>query len=112
MEVANIPPGVAGFDIAGAAAGGGRSPHGIVVLEKLGELRCALVKSLIALGWLRDIVLVLLFCAGNHLRHTVPTIGITIMAGTLIIFAERFVWSWHLCDLREKNASSSDRSSS
>jgi hypothetical protein len=64
------------------------------------------VKSLIALGWLRDIVLILLFCAGNHLRHDTPLIGLTIMAGTLIIFAERFVWSWHLCDLREKQSQS------
>lgn len=66
-----------------------------------------MVKSLIALGWLRDIVLVLLFCAGNHLRHSTPAIGLTIMVGALIIFAERFVWSWHLCDLREKQAESS-----
>jgi hypothetical protein len=65
------------------------------------------VKSLIALGWLRDIVLVLLFCAGNHIRHTSPAVGLTIMVGTLVIFAERFVWSWHLCDLRDKNAPSS-----
>jgi hypothetical protein len=65
------------------------------------------VKSLIALGWLRDIALVLLFCAGNHLRHSTPAIGLTIMAGALVIFAERFVWSWHLCDLREKQTESS-----
>ena len=63
-----------------------------------------MIKSLIALGWLRDIVLVLLFCAGNHLRHTSTTIGFTIMASSLLIFAERFLWSWHLCDLREKQA--------
>jgi hypothetical protein len=61
-----------------------------------------LVKSLIALGWLRDLALVLLLVAGNHLRHATPAIGFTIMAGALLIFAERFVWSWHLCDLREK----------
>ena len=63
-----------------------------------------MIKSLIALGWLRDIVLVLLFCAGNHLRHTSAAIGFTIMASSLLIFAERFLWSWHLCDLREKQA--------
>jgi hypothetical protein len=28
------------------------------------------------------------------------------MASTLVIFAERFVWSWHLCNLREKQAQS------
>jgi hypothetical protein len=65
------------------------------------------VKSLIALGWLRDIALVVLFCAGNHLRHNTPLIGFTIMAGVVMIFAERFVWSWHLCDLRDKQAQSS-----
>jgi hypothetical protein len=66
-----------------------------------------LVRSLIALGWLRDIVLVLLFCAGNHIRHSSPLIGFTIMASALVIFAERFVWSWHLCDLRDQKAPSS-----
>jgi hypothetical protein len=66
-----------------------------------------LVKSLIALGWLRDIVLVLLLCAGNHLRHSSPTIGLAIMTAALLIFAERFLWAWHICDLREKNAASS-----
>jgi hypothetical protein len=65
-----------------------------------------LVKYLIALGWLRDVVLVLLFCAGNHIRHSSPVIGIVIMAGTLVIFAERFIWSWYLCDLRDKQAAS------
>jgi hypothetical protein len=24
----------------------------------------------------------------------------------LVIFLERFLWSWHLCDLREKRAES------
>jgi hypothetical protein len=31
------------------------------------------------------------------------------MAGAVVIFAERFVWSWHLCDLRDKSAASSSR---
>jgi len=31
------------------------------------------------------------------------------MIGTLVIFAERFVWSWYLCDLHEKEAASLDR---
>lgn len=84
-----------------------RARRHVRVSHSTWEMRWILVKSLIALGWLRDIVLVLFFCAGNHLRHSFPAIGFTIMAGTLIIFAERFVWSWHLCDLREKNASDS-----
>jgi len=66
-----------------------------------------LIRSLITLGWLRDVALVLLVCAGNHVRHSSPVIGLTIMAAALLIFAERFVWSWHLCDLREKDAAPS-----
>jgi len=62
-----------------------------------------LVKSLITLGWLRDVALVILVCAGNHVRHSSPAIGLAIMASAALIFAERFVWSWHLCDLRENN---------
>ena len=63
-----------------------------------------MVKSLVALGWLRDIVLIVLLCAGNHVRHSSPAIGYAIMGSALLIFAERFVWAWHLCDLREKEA--------
>lgn len=61
-----------------------------------------MVRSLVALGWLRDIVLIVLLCAGNSVRHTSPAIGYAIMGGALLIFAERFVWAWHLCDLRDK----------
>jgi hypothetical protein len=60
------------------------------------------IKSLVALGWIRDVVLVLLLCAGNHLRHSAPALGVTIMLGAFLIFAERFLWAWHLCDLREQ----------
>jgi len=66
-----------------------------------------MIKSLITLGWLRDVMLVLLLAAGNHLRHATPIIGLTIMGAALVILAERFVWAWHLCNLREKQASSS-----
>ena len=62
-----------------------------------------MVRSLIILGWLRDIALVLLACAGNHIRHSSPVIGWAIMVAAAVIFAERFTWAWHLCDLREKN---------
>ena len=68
-----------------------------------------MVKSLITLGWLRDIVLVLLLCAGNSLRHSSPVIGLIIVAGALLIFAERFLWAWHLCKLRDKEAPASPR---
>ena len=66
-----------------------------------------MVRSLITLGWLRDVALVLLVCAGNHVRHSSPVIGLTIMGAALLIFVERFVWAWHLCDLREKNVAPS-----
>jgi hypothetical protein len=66
-----------------------------------------MIKSLITLGWLRDVMLVLLLAAGNHLRHATPLIGLTIMGAAVVILAERFVWAWHLCNLREKRASSS-----
>lgn len=65
-----------------------------------------MIRSLITLGWLRDLALVLLCCAGNGLRHSSPRIGFGILAACLVIFLERFLWSWHLCDLREKHAES------
>jgi hypothetical protein len=61
--------------------------------------------SLIALGWLRDFVLVLLLVAGNHIRHGAPLTGIVIMVCAAIIFAERFLWSWHLSDIAETECS-------
>jgi hypothetical protein len=76
----------------------------MLVLELGGR---PLVKTLITLGWMRDVVLVLLLCAGNHLRHTSLAIGFAIIGAALLIFAERFLWAWHLCDLRDKHAASS-----
>ena len=60
-----------------------------------------MVRSLIAMGWLRDLGLVLLLIAGNDVRHSSPLLGMTIMGAAAVIFAERFLWSWHLCDLRD-----------
>lgn len=65
--------------------------------------------SLIALGWLRDFVLVLLLVAGNHIRHVAPLAGIVIMVCAAIIFAERFLWSWHLSDITETGSSEGTR---
>jgi hypothetical protein len=63
-----------------------------------------MVKSLVAFGWLRDLVIVVLLLAGNYIRHTSSLVGITIMLGAAIVFLERFLWSWYLCDLKdEKN---------
>jgi hypothetical protein len=57
--------------------------------------------SLMALGWLRDLVLVLLLIAGNHIRHSSPVVGLIIMGSAVVIFAERFLWSWHILDLTD-----------
>jgi len=56
-------------------------------------------RSLIALGWLRDFVLILLVVAGNQVRHSAPLKGIVIMLCAVVIFAERFLWSWHLSEV-------------
>jgi hypothetical protein len=84
--------------------------RGIVRSVKLvpvlnGALR--MKRSLIALGWLRDVVLVLLLAAGNSIRHTSPVAGTAIMVSAIVIFAERFLWSWLLLDLRDLQAASS-----
>ena len=59
-----------------------------------------MVKSLTAFGWLRDLVIVLLLLAGNHVRQSSPTIGITIMVGAVVVFLERFLWHWYLSGLK------------
>jgi len=57
--------------------------------------------SLMVLGWLRDFVLILLVVAGNQVRHAAPVKGIVILFCAGIIFAERFLWSWHLSEVAE-----------
>jgi hypothetical protein len=57
--------------------------------------------SLIALAWLRDFVLILLVVAGNQVRHNSPLKGIIIMLCAVVIFAERFLWSWHLSEVAD-----------
>ncbi len=59
-----------------------------------------MVKSLTAFGWLRDMVIVLLLIAGNHVRQSSPTIGIMIMLGAVVVFLERFLWHWYLSGLK------------
>ena len=59
-----------------------------------------MVKSLTAFGWLRDLVIVLLLLAGNHVRQSAPTIGIMIMLGAVVVFLERFLWHWYLSGLK------------
>jgi hypothetical protein len=60
-----------------------------------------MTKSLIVLGWLRDLVIAFLVVAGLHLRHESRAIGDSILVAAAVVFAERFLWSWHLCALRD-----------
>ena len=60
-----------------------------------------MVKSLVAFGWLRDLVIVLLLLAGNHVRQTSQTVGLIIMLGAVVVFLERFLWSWYVAGLKE-----------
>lgn len=60
-----------------------------------------MVKSLVAFGWLRDLVIVLLLLAGNHVRQTSPTVGLIVMLGAVVVFLERFLWSWYVSGLKE-----------
>jgi len=60
-----------------------------------------MVKSLVAFGWLRDLVIVLLLRAGNHVRQTSPTVGLVIILGAVVVFLERFLWSWYVAGLKE-----------
>jgi hypothetical protein len=60
-----------------------------------------MVKSLVAMGWLRDLVIVLLLLAGNHVRQTAPAVGTVIMVGAVVVFVERFLWSWYVSGLKQ-----------
>ncbi|HKS75024.1 MAG TPA: hypothetical protein VJQ82_17585 [Terriglobales bacterium] len=62
-----------------------------------------MVKSLAAFGWLRDLMIVLLLIAGNHVRQNSPTVGLLIMFGALVVFLERFLWHWYLSGLKNRN---------
>jgi hypothetical protein len=61
-----------------------------------------MVRWLVAFGWLRDFVIVLLLLAGNHVRQTSSGVGLVIMLGTAVIFLERFLWSWYVTGLKEQ----------
>ena len=61
----------------------------------------SVVKILTVLSWLRDLGIVLLFLAGNQIRHGAFGVGLTIQLCAVVMFVERFVWHWHLCDLQE-----------
>jgi len=59
------------------------------------------VRALAVLSWMRDLGVIVLFLAGNQIRHGDFLVGLTIQLCAVVIFAERFVWHWYLCDLRE-----------
>jgi hypothetical protein len=60
-----------------------------------------MVKSLVAMGWLQDLAIVLLLLAGNHVRQTTSAVGIVIMLGAVVVFVERFLWSWYVSGLNQ-----------
>jgi hypothetical protein len=60
-----------------------------------------MVKSLVTFAWLRDLVIILLLFAGNHVRHASPAVGSTIIVCAAVVLIERFLWSWYVCDLKE-----------
>jgi hypothetical protein len=61
----------------------------------------SMVKSLVAMGWLRDLAIVLLLLAGNHVRQAAPAVGIVIMLAAVVVFIERFLWSWYVSGLKQ-----------
>jgi hypothetical protein len=48
------------------------------------------------------VVIVLLFVAGNHVRQTSSSVGWLIMLGAVVVFLERFLWSWYVSGLKEQ----------
>lgn len=64
-----------------------------------------MAKSLMAFGWLRDLTIVLLLLAGNHVRQTSAAVGMIIMLGAIVVFLERFLWSWYLSGLTDRKNS-------
>jgi hypothetical protein len=59
------------------------------------------IRTLAVLSWLRDIGIVLLFLAGNQIRHGAFGVGLTIQMCAVVMFLERLVWHWQLSTLRE-----------
>jgi hypothetical protein len=57
--------------------------------------------SIRTLAWLRDLVIVLLLIAGVDELRSSMLLGILLIASGVVIFAERFLWSWYLLGLRD-----------
>lgn len=65
--------------------------------ERDTAMRC----SIRTLAWLRDLVIVLLLIAGVDELRSSMLLGILLIASGVVIFAERFLWSWYLLGLRD-----------
>jgi hypothetical protein len=61
-----------------------------------------MIPSMRTLAWLRDLVIAVLFIAALDLRHSSPRLALLLLFSAVIIFLERFLWSWYLLNLRDR----------
>lgn len=61
-----------------------------------------MIPSMRTLAWLRDLVIAVLFIAALDLRHSSPRLALLLVLSAVVIFLERFLWSWYLLDLRDR----------
>ena len=64
-----------------------------------------MIKSIRALAWLRDLVIGVLFVTGIELLQSSTRLASLPLLSASVIFVERFLWSWHLLDLRDEQDS-------
>jgi hypothetical protein len=64
-----------------------------------------MIKSIRALAWLRDLVIGVLFVTGIELLQSSTRLASLLLLSASVIFVERFLWSWHLLDLRDEQDS-------
>jgi hypothetical protein len=61
-----------------------------------------MILSMRTLAWLRDLVIAILFIAALDLRHSSPGLALLLLLSAVVIFLERFLWSWYLLNLRDR----------
>lgn len=61
-----------------------------------------MIPSMRTLAWLRDLVIAILFIAALDLRHSSPRLALLLLFSAVVIFLERFLWSWYLLNLRDR----------
>jgi len=61
-----------------------------------------MIPSMRTLAWLRDLVIAVLFIAALDLRHSSLRLALLLLFSAVIIFLERFLWSWYLLNLRDR----------